>query len=337
MTNRITALVTDDNVWPWLRDDTTLSEHGVDVTHVPLSDTERLKHRLPDADACVSVFFPAELAAGTGDRLRLLQVAAAGTDHIAWPELPVTVTVANSYGHGRSVAEHVLMSVLAARRQLLWRDAQLRQGHWRTRLVDPHGPTFRTLPGTTVGVVGTGHIGRCIAQLCAAVGMRPVGIRRTQSARSTADPDFAWTDGPQALHELACESDVLVLACPLDASTRDMIGGAELDMLGPEGILVNVGRGGLIQEQPLYEALRTERLGAAAIDVWRTPASPSRTPASALPFHELSNVIMTPHCSATAEDTYRDRAQEIADNLRRLAAGRPLHHVVRAGEAKNDR
>ncbi|MFJ2213944.1 2-hydroxyacid dehydrogenase [Streptomyces sp. NPDC101062] len=337
MTNRLAALVTDDNVWPWLRDDPTLAEHGVDVGHVPFADTEQLTRRLAGADACVSVFFPAGLASRTGDRLRLLQIAAAGTDHIAWPELPGTVTVANSYGHGRSVAEHVLMTVLAGRRHLLWRDAQLREGHWRTRLVDPAAPTFRNLPGTTVGIVGTGHIGRAIATLCAAVGMRPVGIRRSRSERTTTEPDFAWVDGPHTLPELLRESDVLVLACPLDESTRGMIGAAELDLLGPEGTLVNVGRGALVQEQPLYEALRTRRLGAAALDVWSTPASPAPTPASPLPFHELPNVIMTPHCSATAEDTYRDRAHEIAGNLKRLAAGEPLHNVVRAGEVGQDR
>ncbi|MGW4731931.1 2-hydroxyacid dehydrogenase [Streptomyces shenzhenensis] len=333
MTDRLTTVVTDDNVWPWLRDDTTLAEHGVDTRFVPLADTERLVRHLATADACVSVFFPQELAGRAGHRLRLLQVTAAGTDHIAWQPLPATVTVANSFGHGRSVAEHVLMTVLAGRRQLLWRDVQLRQGHWHTRLVDPHTPAFRNLPGTTVGIVGLGHIGRSIARLCAAVGMRPVGIRRSAAEHRTDDPDFAWVNGPHALPELLCESDVLVLACPLDDSTRHMIGGSELDMLGPDGVLVNVGRGALVQEQSLYDALRTRRLGAAALDVWTTPAAPHPTPASPLPFHELTNVIMTPHFSATAEDTYRDRAQEVADNLKRLAAGLPLRNVVRAGAA----
>ncbi|MEV7084532.1 2-hydroxyacid dehydrogenase [Streptomyces sp. NPDC093085] len=333
----LTALVTDENVWPWLRDDPTLAEHGVETVHVPFEETERLHHRLPEADACVSVFFPAGLAARTGTRLRLLQIAAAGTDHIAWPELPATVTVANSFGHGRSVAEHVLMTVLAGRRDLLRQDAQLRAGHWRTRLVDPDTPSFRTLPGTTVGIVGLGHIGAHVAALCTAVGMRPIGIRRSRTVRTTAEPGFAWVDGPHALPDLLRESQVLVLACPLDDTTYGMIGAAELGLLGPDALLVNVGRGALVQEEALYEALRTRRLGAAALDVWTTPANPSPTPASPLPFHELPNVIMTPHSSATAEDTYRDRAHEIAANLRRLAAGEPLRHVVRAGEAERVR
>ncbi|MFF0223490.1 2-hydroxyacid dehydrogenase [Streptomyces sp. NPDC004629] len=330
MTAHLTAVVTDDNVWPWLRDDTTLTDHGVDMCFVPLADAERLSRRLATADACVSVFFPADLARSAG-RLRLLQVTAAGTDHIAWPHLPATVTVANSFGHGRSVAEHVLMTLLAGRRDLLWRDARLRQGHRHTRLVDPHAPSFRNLPGATVGVVGAGHIGRSIAQLCAAVGMRPIGIRRSAAQRSTDDPDFGWVDGPHALHELLREADVLVLACPLDDSTRHMIGAPELDLLGPDGVLVNVGRGALVQEQSLYDALSSRRLRAAALDVWTTPADARPTPASPLPFHELTNVIMTPHFSATAEDTYRDRAVDVADNLNRLAARLPLRNVVRTG------
>ncbi|MFJ7996248.1 2-hydroxyacid dehydrogenase [Streptomyces sp. NPDC096310] len=328
---RLTAVVTDENVWPWLRDDTTLADHGVDARFVPLDDTGRLARELAAADACVSVFFPAEPARHAGNRLRFLQITAAGTDHIAWPELPATITVANAFGHGRSVAEHVLMTVLASRRHLLWRDARLRQGHWHTRLVDPDAPTFRNLPGTTVGIVGLGHVGRSVAHLCTAVGMRPVGIRRSATARTTDDPDFAWTDGPHALPGLLQESDVLVLACPLDDSTRHMIGAPELDLLGPDGLLVNVGRGGLVQEESLYDALRSGRLGAAALDVWTTPAAADPTPASPLPFHTLTNVIMTPHCSATAEDTYRDRAREVADNLCRLSTDRPPRNVVRAG------
>ncbi|WAP53680.1 2-hydroxyacid dehydrogenase [Streptomyces sp. S465] len=337
MTAQLTAVVTDDNVWPWLREDTTFADHGVDARFVPLTDTQRLKRHLATADTCVSVFFPADLARSAGHRLRLLQITVAGTDQIAWQDLPATVTVANSFGHGRSVAEHVLMTVLAARRHLLWHDARLRRGHWHSRLADPEAPTFRTLPGTTAGIVGLGHMGRSIARLCSAVGMRPIGIRRSAAERSTDDPDLAWVDGPHALPDLLGESAVLVLACPLDDTTRHLIGATELDLLGPDALLVNVGRGALVQERCLYEALRTRRLGAAALDVWTTPAGPAPTPPSPLPFHELTNVIMTPHYSATAEDTYRDRAREVADNLTRLATRRPLRNVIRTGEAEATR
>lgn len=162
--------VTDENVWPWLRGSTALANRPIELEYLPGTDRAAVRDRLSGATAYVGVFFDAELARAVGPDFRFLQVTAAGTDHIAIDELPTSVAVCNAYGHGRSIAEHVLMVLLAARRHLLWRDAELRQGRWRTRMVDPTAPVFRTLRDSTVGIIGFGHIGRSIAQLCRAVG-----------------------------------------------------------------------------------------------------------------------------------------------------------------------
>ncbi|MEK8170080.1 NAD(P)-dependent oxidoreductase [Streptomyces sp. M19] len=118
---------------------------------------------------------------------------------------------------------------------------------------------------------------------------------------------------------------------PAHRGDRGLIGARRLRRLGADGLLVNVSRGAVVDETALYEALRDRTIAGAALDVWHTPASPGTVPPSRLPFAELDNVVMTPHCSANADDTYRDRAEEVADNLLRLSVGAPLRNVVRAG------
>jgi phosphoglycerate dehydrogenase-like enzyme len=109
-----------------------------------------------------------------------------------------------------------------------------------------------------------------------------------------------------------------------------MIGAAELRALGPDGVLVNVGRGPIVDERALYEALRDGAIGAAAIDVWyRYPTGRGEPAApSDFPFHELANVLMTPHSSGVTADTFIGRAGDIAENIGRLARGEALRNVI---------
>ncbi len=98
------------------------------------------------------------------------------------------------------------------------------------------------------------------------------------------------------------ESDVVVVSAPLGDHTRGMIGGPELEALGPDGVLINVGRGPLVQEQPLYDALASHRIAGAAIDVWYSyPDAGGHGAPSALPFRDLPNVLMTPHSSGVTD------------------------------------
>jgi len=128
---------------------------------------------------------------------------------------------------------------------------------------------------------------------------------------------------------LLSESDVVVLSAPLTPATEGMVGSRELRLIGPDGVLVNVGRGPLVDERALYESLRDGHLRAAAIDVWYHYPSPGGQSApSGLPFHELTNVLMTPHSSGVTADTFRGRAADVAANIGRLVRGEPLTNVV---------
>ncbi|TNC20571.1 NAD(P)-dependent oxidoreductase [Amycolatopsis alkalitolerans] len=184
-------------------------------------------------------------------------------------------------------------------------------------ITDGVRPTFGTLAGAPVGIVGFGHIGRSIAKPCRALATRPVAVRGSARERDFGDPDAGWVDGMDALGEL--------LDCPLTGETRGLIGAAELKRLGPAGILVGVAGGPVVDETALCRALTDGTIAGAALDAWHASAGTSP------PFAGLDNVVMTPHYSASADNTYADRAAEVIGNLIRLREGGPLRSVVRAG------
>lgn len=329
MSSRNKLVVSEANVWEWLRDDERISDW--DAQFVDFSDRERILEELATATAYAGIWFDQTMAARSTN-LRLLQVTAAGTDHIARETLPSDLIVANSGGHGRSIAEHVVMVSLASLRGLLWRDRVLREGVWESRLVDPRTPRFPNIAGLRLGVVGLGHIGQHIVSLATAVGMRCAAI--TRSPEKHTDAQCEWVGSFGDTGRLFSECDIVVLACPLTEQTRGLVGRNELNALGPEGRLINVARGAIVDEGELYDALRERRIAGAALDVWNATASDTPTP-SAFPFHDLDSVIMTPHYSATSDDTYRIRAGEVAENLAAFARGEVpdgfVYHTEAAG------
>ena len=123
---------------------------------------------------------------------------------------------------------------------------------------------------------------------------------------------------------------MVVVSAPLTPATTGMIGGAQLRALGADGVLINVGRGALVDERALYDALVDGTVKAAAIDVWyRYPTGPgATTPPANLPFTELANVLATPHSSGITTDTFRGRVDDIAANVGRLTRGEPLRNLV---------
>ena len=131
--------------------------------------------------------------------------------------------------------------------------------------------------------------------------------------------------------DLLARSDFVVVCCPLTETTRGMIGAAELDAMRRDGVLINVGRAEVVDEQALFWALKEERIAGAFLDVWYdypTPGRPIARP-STMPFHELPNVRCTPHCSAWTDRLWQRRLECIARNIGLLRAGRPLENVVR--------
>jgi phosphoglycerate dehydrogenase-like enzyme len=280
---------------------------------------------LRNADVYVGSTFTAEMAE-VAEKLRLVHPAAAGTDKVDFAALRPDVLVANTFHHERSIAEYAVAAAVLLRRDFLAQDRQLRQGVWATSVYDPSIPQPGTLGGTRIGFVGFGHIGRCAWNLFRAFGCSGAAV--TGSGR-VPDCGLAWAGSTAELDRLMSECDVAVVSAPLNEKTTGMIGAAQLNALGPDGVLINVGRGPLVDEQALYDALAGGQIRAAAIDDWyRYPASHGVGAPSELPFAALPNVLMTPHSSGVTRDTFMGRADDVAANIGRLQRGEPLQNVV---------
>jgi phosphoglycerate dehydrogenase-like enzyme len=287
-----------------------------------------LRDELRDAQVYVGGLFTADMAS-VAEKLRLIHVAGAGTDRIDFDALPADILVANTFHHERSIAEYVLAAAIMMRRGFFEQDRSLRRDVWATAVYDDAIPQAKTLRDARIGLVGFGHIGQFAWDLFRAFGA--TGIAVTGSGRvDAAVHGLSWGGDVTRLDDLLRESDVVVVSAPLTPATEGMIGADQLRALGPDGVLINVDRGLLVDERALFDALRNGDVRGAAIDVWyRYPAGPGEAVAPAtLPFSELDNVLMTPHASGVTTDTFGGRADDIAANIGRLARDEPLHNVV---------
>jgi phosphoglycerate dehydrogenase-like enzyme len=241
------------------------------------------------------------------------------------------ILVTNARGvFSRPIAEHVLLMILAVSRHLPELLELQRERTWQPL----EGRELREL---TIGIVGYGSLGRSVASLASAFGARVIALRRRPPSAEAARggvpaedvedfPYEATVDrvlGPDGLHELLGESDIVVLAAPLTAETEGMIDETAVAAMKKESWLINVARGRLVNERALLRALRDGPIGGAILDTFRDePLQPTS------PFYDLPNVIVTPHTSWSSARVL-DRSFELfCDNLRRFAVGEPLLNVV---------
>ncbi|MBI1798573.1 MAG: D-2-hydroxyacid dehydrogenase [Candidatus Eisenbacteria bacterium] len=281
---------------------------------------------LAEADVvCGYAVTPANFA--LAKRLRWIHVAAAGVGGVLFPELIASeVALTNGRGlHAVAMAEHALAVMLSFVRKLhLARDAQ-HEKRWAQRALLEGPPEFGELAGGTLGLVGLGRAGSAIAVRARALELHVIALRR----HPVDPPDPAHQQwGTERLGELCERADWLVLAAALTPVSRSLIGARELARMKRHAVLVNLGRGGLVDEPALIEALASGRIAGAALDVTEEEPLPA-----ASPLWTLENVILTPHVSGLGP-RYWERATDLfARNLRAFLKGEPLENVVdkRAG------
>jgi phosphoglycerate dehydrogenase-like enzyme len=291
---------------------------------------EELLPLLPDAEIVLTSHW--SVALGEAARsLRFIQMPGAGWDKIDPAGIPAGVLVANCYEHEQGIAEWVLMMCLALSRKLLEADRTIRMGVWRLFPAMGH-PPYKELGDQTIGIVGLGRIGRAVARLAGAFGMRRIGVDAlpiSDDTRTSLGLDAVWD--VSELDRLLAESDFVVVAVPFDESTRGLFDARRLRQLKPTAFLINPARAEICDERDLYAALRDRLFAGAALDPWwHYPHAGEVVAPSAYPYQELDNVIMSPHASGSTEQTFRRRMEVCAANIDRFLRGEPVVNVVSA-------
>ena len=285
--------------------------------------------RLSEVDVLVTLAFTREMAAAA-KKLKLVQVPGAGLDRIDRSALPAGASLANVYGHEVGIAEYVIGAMLALTRSFCRIDAALRRGAWESQwgVGGSPPPPWPELAGKTLGILGYGRIGQALARRARAFDMDVCAIRRDVK-RSEAD-GLSLLGGPDALDEVLRRADYVAVTLSLNDETRGLIGERELSLMKPTAALVNVARAEIVDEDALYRALLERRIAGAALDVWYGyPKEAGPTLPARRPFHELDNVLMTPHVSGWTEGMLEARAKLIAENIQRAARGEPPLNLIR--------
>jgi phosphoglycerate dehydrogenase-like enzyme len=300
---------------------------GAEVVILPDTlETAADRAAYASADVIVGTRFTANLP--RPDWLKLFHVPGAGYDAVDLAALPGTAVVCNCFGHEQAIAEYVMAALLRRRIPLDDADRRLRQGDWAYWAGAPervHGE----IAGSTIGLLGFGHIGQAIAKRAKAFEMN-VHIANRSPVAPSGIVDRAYT--LDQLPAFWSGADAFVVSVPLTAETTGIVGAEAFAAMKPDAVIINVGRGATIDERALYDALRTGRIAGAIIDTWyRYPSASEPNPQPAgLPFADLPNLLMTPHMSGWTHGTIARRQRTIADNIGRHFSGEACSNVVRA-------
>jgi len=287
---------------------------------------DALARSLADADVLISLVWNASFP--PAPKLKLIQSPGTGVDFIDFAAVPPGVHVCNCYGHAEGTAEYVMLAIL------LWCHVHFlpgarsfrEDGSWRFS-GRVNGPINEELYGKTVGILGLGAIGRAVAERASGFGTRVIGCNRTPREVPGVERVYALEE----IDAFLAECDFVVVAAALAPETERLVDAGRFAAMRPSAVLVNVGRGAIVDEDALFAALKDKRIRGATLDVWYAyPSKDDLTVApSKHPFHELDNVWMTPHTSAWTTGMVDRRWSEIAENLDRLARGEPLRYQLK--------
>ena len=326
-----------------MADERTAGDDGADggatvllSPHVSAAHAEQLRQRFPtvrfatlgadgavpeagaDATALLRVALSKDAlstALRGAPQVRWVHTSTAGFDWALVPEIEqrgITLTRSAS-SYAIAIGEFVVSLVCSWAKRLPQLAAAQHERRWAS--VEP-----LELADLTIGVVGAGGIGHEVAKRCQALGMRVIGTKRSAEPR----PHFDLVVGPERMHEVLAEADVVVLACPLTPETRGLIDAHALAQMRPAALLVNVARGGVVVTDDLVAALEARRIDAAALDAF----DEEPLPAEHL-LWQVPNLIVTPHTSFKSPHNLERVLGEFEDNLTRFLAGAPLRNALR--------
>lgn len=267
--------------------------------------------------------------------LRCVQLDTSGVDHVRGTALwDAGVPIATLGGIAPvPMAEYAMMTILELAHRMPLIHEHRAGRTWPSNADRLSSLTPRSLAGATVGIIGYGRIGREISRLATAFGMNVVGVRRTaQPARASEqfdtgrmepDSDRAEILTMEQLDDALRRSDFLVVVVPLTELTRGMIGASQLDLLPERAFVINIARGGIVDEAALLERLRSGRIGGVALDVFDDEPLPAESH-----WWSESGALVTPHVAGLASQYHAQTLDLVVENLSRLAAGQPIVNEV---------
>lgn len=278
--------------------------------------------RIADADIVIvnKVKLPAEVLA-QAPKLKLIAVAATGTDNIdlhACQQRGIVVSNVRNYAK-HTVPEHTFALIFALRRSICaYRDA-VKAGRWQeaAQFCFFDYP-IRDLADSTLGVIGDGVLGQAVATMGRALGMRVLfAAHKGRSGQGSMYTPF---------DEVLRQSDILTLHCPLNANTRNMMGAAEFAQMARKPLLINTGRGGLVNETAVGPALQAGQISGAAFDVTSVEPPPADHPFMAL--LDRPDFILTPHVAWASAEAIQALADQLMDNVEAFVRGAPVNQVL---------
>lgn len=292
------------------------------LTVVQRNSYAGIEHHLPDAEIIFTISLRPEQFA-LARNLRWIHAPTAAVHQFLFSQLvgsPVVLTNSREV-HGPVVAEHVMALIFALAKKIPQAAVLKQKRVWGQEAIWKEGPRPREIAGATLGLIGVGSIGRRVAEMASAVGMRVIAVREHVEKGRPEGVEAVFS--PSQIDDVLRQSDYVVVAAPLTEATGRLIDAARLAAMKPDCYLINVGRGPQVDEIALAEALRSRRIAGAALDVFeREPLPPDS------PLWTVENLLITPHTAGLTDKLWHRHYRLFSENLRRYLAGQPLQFVV---------
>lgn len=292
----------------------------IEIVHKP--DYDDVEEYLRDSEIIFSFSLRPEQFR-LAQNLRWVHAPTAAVHQLLFPELAKSqVILTNAHEvHGPVVAEHVIALIFALAKKIPQAALLQQKRTWGQDAIWNDGPRPREIAGSTLGLIGLGSIGRNVARMASALGMRVIAVREHPEKEK---PDgVAAVYDPAQINDVLPQSDYLVVAAPLTEATRGLINANRLAAMRQDAYLINVGRGPQVDEAALADALRNRRIAGAALDVFEQEPLPPESP-----LWPLENLLVTPHTAGLTEKLWQRHYELFSENLRRYLGGVPLLFVV---------
>jgi phosphoglycerate dehydrogenase-like enzyme len=300
--------------------------NGFDVVVVDDLPPSRRPAAWAGAEVAVVQGFAKELPAdltSKAPKLRMIQTLVAGVDHLEYRSIPRSILVCGNAGaYNVSVGEHAIALLLAAAKDVPRRTEEIRSG------IFDQSARSKALAEAVVLILGMGGIGSFVARVCKSFDMRVIGVSRSGAVVPPADEGARLSDVPRYLPQ----ADFVVVALPLTSSTAGLVDRAFLSRMKDDAVLVNIARGKLIVEDDLFDHLKTHPKFRAAIDVWWAYPKTKQGRPFHRPFHELPNIVMTPHNANAIPGQQRWAMEAAIENVLRFLRNETPRNIIDPSE-----